>query len=426
MAKTKNGQITSRAVINRVKIDSLPSFSFDTSTRDLIPFGADNLYPQRMFKAIAKSPTATGVIKRVVEFIFGHGLVEGGDVVVNRDGQTMNDILMSCVQSYAKYSGFAIHFNYNLLGEVVEWSMIDLRYVRKSKDLTKIIFGDFAISNAATDNTVEIDVFNPDKVKEQIAQCDDDIKGYKGQVFYWTSDFGIYPTSMLDTVSGYASYENESQVYQNANIQNGLSGSKILKYPEQLFGESSLSELESGNNPSIENEGKYPGDEVDNSDSSESKLEANLRNITGSDRAGSILVVKVPTGVSGEFKDFKLLEDISPTNVDDIFINQNEKAENSILKAGTMPKILLGISDSGMFNQASFNDAFDYKNADTEGDRKIIERVFAHLLESSVFNISNVEIEPLEMRAKKQEAKEEIKEVQEEVPEEETKEEDDV
>ena len=49
-------------------------------------------------------------------------------------------------------------------------------------------------------------------------------------------------------------------------------------------------------------------------------------------------------------------------------------------------------------NQAAFNDAFNYKNADTEGDRKIIEREFNKFLVNSVFPIKNIEITPLEMR----------------------------
>ena len=69
-----------------------------------------------------------------------------------------------------------------------------------------------------------------------------------------------------------------------------------------------------------------------------------------------------------------------------------------------MPKVLLGVSDSGMFNQASFNDAFNYKNADTEGDRKIIEEEFEKILECSIFPLEIVEIVPLEMKGDQTEA----------------------
>ena len=51
-----------------------------------------------------------------------------------------------------------------------------------------------------------------------------------------------------------------------------------------------------------------------------------------------------------------------------------------------------------MFNQESFNDAFNYKNADTEGDRVVIERVFNSFLPRSVFLQKEIDIIPLQMR----------------------------
>jgi len=118
----------------------------------------------------------------------------------------------------------------------------------------------------------------------------------------------------------------------------------------------------------------------------------------GAENAGKSLVVTTPLNNQGDAKDFTMVEHLTPTNIDKLFVNQNKKAEQDILKTFTMPKILLGISDEGMFNQASFNDAFNYKNADTEGDRKIIERVFnKKVISNSVYDLV-VEIQPLEMK----------------------------
>jgi len=93
-----------------------------------------------------------------------------------------------------------------------------------------------------------------------------------------------------------------------------------------------------------------------------------------------------------------LFESFAPHNIDSLFVNQNSKAKENILTVYRMPEILLGLSSQGMFNEASYNDAFDYKNADTERDRRIVERVFQKVVDNSVFPIPQVEIEPLEMK----------------------------
>ena len=83
-----------------------------------------------------------------------------------------------------------------------------------------------------------------------------------------------------------------------------------------------------------------------------------------------------PVDTDGKFQASNLYESFAPHNIDSLFVNQNSKAKENILSVYRMPEILLGTSSQGMFNQASYNDAFDYKNADTERDRKIVERVF--------------------------------------------------
>ena len=65
-----------------------------------------------------------------------------------------------------------------------------------------------------------------------------------------------------------------------------------------------------------------------------------------------------------------------------------------------MPMTLLGVPDNGMFNEDSYVEAFNYKNADTEPDRQRIEREFRQLLEASVFNIEDPKIIPLAMKEK--------------------------
>jgi hypothetical protein len=366
-------QLNTRAAINRIKIDSLPFLSF-SGKAEVIPYGEDNLYPNRIIAAIKKSPTALGCVKRQSEFIFGNGVTDGaGDKVVNREGETLNDIIWQCIRhGYSTLYGFALHFNFNVYGEIAEIFFVNLEYVRKNRSFKTAEYGIWDNQQAVFTSyqNVMVDVYGKIDPIDRIAEIG--VKDYRGQALIYSKDREIYPTSPLDSASISASYEREAQIYPYANIKNGFSGNTVIKYPTIAQGDEAAEEA--------------------------NKVQTDLQALHGSERAGSSLVVSVPMNVNGEPKEFKMVEHLSPTNVDGLFVNQNAKAENDILKVYNMPKILLGISDSGMFNEASFNDAFNYKNSDCEIDRKEIERLFNKFLPNSVFGIDKIELTPLEMR----------------------------
>lgn len=369
-------QLSAKAVINQLKIDILPSFIFSQDGREIIPYGLDNLYPNRTLTAIRNSPTAKGCVKRLRDFVYGLGFGDQADIVVNRDNETLNDILNKAVGDYSEFGGFALHFNYNLMGEIVEMFNADFEYIRKLDDLRKVRFGNWG-RKGVWFSDVEVDIFlhNPSKLALQIEKSGGFDK-FLGNVLYYAHDGGIYPESFLQASKVSANFESDSQIFSNANIKNGFSGTTIIKNPSLLQGE----------------QGK-----ADNK-----TLSDEIGKLHGAERAGSSVVVNVPVSVSGEMKQFNMVESLSPTNVDKLFTNQNEHAESSIFKEYRMPPILLGVASNGMFNEASFNDAFNYKNADTEGDRSKVERVFNSFIGETIFGIDNLEIVPLEMKSPKQ------------------------
>lgn len=367
------GRLHSKAAINTIKLESLPYFFF-SGNANIIPFGVDNQYPFRIKEAIRKSPTAQGCLKRDSEFIFGNGFMNGGEIIVNRDGETLNDILWQCIKNgYSLYSGFGIHLNFNSLGEICEMFSVDLEYVRKWRDLSAVEYGIWRENgNYFTEfHNVSIDLYDRRTLYDKMRMSG--VTKYRGQIYYYAKDAEIYPSSPIDASIVSASYEREAQIYPYANIKNGFSGNTVIKYPTLSMGEEAEEEA--------------------------SEVQKNIEKMHGAENAGSSVVIPVSVDKDGNAKEFKMVEHLSPTNVDGLFVNQNTKAENDILKVYNMPKILLGVSDQGMFNEASFNDAWNYKNSDKEIDRKSVEREFNKILQHSIWsNIGKVELQPMKMR----------------------------
>jgi hypothetical protein len=392
MAKQLKGRgVDAKAVVNNVKINSLPSSTYAYSSgEEIVPFGLDNIYPQRIFEAVTKSPTASGCAKRTTEFIMGLG-VENGEEIVNRRGETLNQVLAQCERSYSVYGGFAIHFNFNILGQITEMTNVDLRYIRKTRDLEKAVIAEWERKSYGIyqDTHAVIDLYNPDSLPQMVKKAKG-IKKYNGQLLYFSADGNIYPTAPIDSASVAANYEEKSQIYSYANINNGFSGTTIVKIPNNSIGSETQEEI---------SEGASDDSTTNSNDKSPmTKMEQSLESLHGAENTGSSLVIEVPTDANGTFHDFTMVENLTPTNVDDLYLNQDKKQEENIFKSYTMPKILLGVSDQGMFNEASFNDAFNYKNADTEGDRKVIERVFNSFLPRTVFDAKQIVIVPLKMK----------------------------
>ena len=85
---------------------------------------------------------------------------------------------------------------------------------------------------------------------------------------------------------------------------------------------------------------------------------------------------------------------MSRNNIDDLHTNQIERAKLNIYANFNQPPILSGISYEGMFNEASFADAFNYYNAATETNRKEIEKELTKILAESIWKVGEIQIEP--------------------------------
>jgi len=371
MAVQKNKPLNSRAAINRIKVESLPSFTF-SGNAVIVPWGLDNLYPFRIQQAIKKSPTALGCIKRLNELVFGQGLNDGGDTIVNRNGETLNDVVSQSVRAYNELGGFTCHFNFNALGEICEIFAPKIEHFRKHHDLKHVEFGlwNEGGSTMFRNLFITLDLYGG---KDALRLIPEGAKfnEYLGQIYYFAKDQEINPTSPLDSASISASYEKEAQIYTYANIRNGFSGNTVIKLPTIAGGEDAKEES--------------------------LKLQESIESMHGAEHSGSSIVVPVSTGVTGEAKNFTMIENLTPTNVDGLFVNQNEKAEKDILKVYNMPGEIIGISQKNGFAQTAYDAAWNMKNRDVQGDRDIIAREFNKFLPNSCFGVKEIELVPLDM-----------------------------
>lgn len=193
----------------RIDVDYLQRFHCQS-------YGADNLYPQNVMDITNASGTAKLCLSRYEKFVEGYGFDNEmlSEVVIDRDGSTMDDLLHQVAKELTRFGGFALQINYNVLGEATEVNSIpfeqcrleecdDSGYVahilqhpdwrgKKTRNGRRIFVDDAHVT--------KFHVFNPDPlvVQKEIEDAGG-IEGYNGQIL-WVSMDGkyIYPTPIYD------------------------------------------------------------------------------------------------------------------------------------------------------------------------------------------------------------------------------------
>ena len=324
----------------------------------IITYDSDNAYPQRVAEIADSSPTASACIAMLARFLVGRGFEEQVyRVIVNKSGQTLDELLRQIALDFAKFSTFAVHVNYNLAGQAVEFTRIDPRYCRLGHPdsdgySNKIaIYNDWARDNykVLRQKYIDyIDVFNPDPeiVQEQISIAGN-IWDYKGQVLYYTGLSQEYPKVRFDSVLPHCEAEGLIGEHDKRSLKRGFLAKQILFIPQAL-------------------------EEED-----QARLVQELAEFQGAE--GRDLMVM--HGVN--MNDDGTMPQLVPVNHSftwEDFVEREQRLRKAIMRVFNQPSILHSeFKDTGLSSADQIQMAFDFYNLMTADDRRTLEQVFARL-----------------------------------------------
>lgn len=195
----------------RVEVGYLSRFKLQS-------YGNDNLYPQHLQAITRASGTAELCLNRYAKFIEGYGFANEAisDVVVNHVGTTADELLHDIAQDVARFGGFALHVNYNVLCQVTEINFVPFENCRLEEEddagtvARILVHPDWTgkktrnghVIRVDESNIDRIDVFNPNPevVAAQVIKAGG-IDNYKGQILWVSLDGRFqYPTPVYDSV----------------------------------------------------------------------------------------------------------------------------------------------------------------------------------------------------------------------------------
>lgn len=183
-------------------------------------FGEDNLYPQILRDIVNSSPSGRTCIERRATYIEGDGLtsIALSKAVCDLQGTTIDEVHHLCADDMAYYDGFALHVNYNILGQIVSMSHVPFENCRLEEEDDNgivshvVVHPDWRGKKTRSGKAVKVSletiesfpVFNPspEVVQQQILAAGG-IEFYKGQILYSSRDGrNAYPLPLVDVVLG--------------------------------------------------------------------------------------------------------------------------------------------------------------------------------------------------------------------------------
>ena len=372
---------------NRVDVSYLRQFGIQG-------FGDDNLYPQTLRNIIAASSTGSECAERYANFIEGNGFkdIRFSEYVVNRKGDTVDDILALVCPDVGDFDGMSLHVNYNIFGEICELNYVPFENCRLLEEDSNGYVAKIAVHpdwsgkktragkplQVKKENIDFIDVFNPRKevVLAQI-EAAGGIEYYKGQIL-WLSGGGknVYPRSRADrVVTEMSTDEGLANVkFRNVRCNFFASGMIITKK-----GTSAI-KLDDNGNP-IEDENEDTG------------FSDTIIQLQGDTNAGKLLEVTLNS--DEEKPEFV---DLSSKNYDKEFSVTDASVVERIYSAyGQEPWYCIRIGKVG-FSGDILEDAFEYYNSIVSKQQRMIERAFQKIFDGwyEVANPSNdYSVEPL-------------------------------
>ena len=359
-------------------------------------YGDDNLYPQHLRNIIAASSTGSECAERYANFIEGNGFreVAFSEYVVNRRGDTADDLHALVCRDVADYDGIAIHVNYNMFADIVEIQHVPFENCRLLEEDETGYIAKIAVHpdwtgkktrkgkaiKVVQENVEFIDVFNPCKevVYAQIRAAGG-IENYKGQIL-WISNTGnfVYPVGKADRVIVEMSTDEGLANIKYRNVRCNFMPSGMIITKKGV----SPVHLDEEGNPIREDK---PSEDTGFSDT--------IIQLQGDTNAAKILEVSLES--DEEKPEFV---DISSKNYDKEFTVTDTSVVERIYSAfGQEPWYCIRVGKVG-FSGDILEDAFEYYNSIVSKQQRMIERAFQKIFEhwyESVNPSNDFSVQPL-------------------------------
>lgn len=352
LAPEKKENVSPSILVIKFADSKIPVFK-EKRGKDYIEYGEKNHYPEYLTWLYDKSAKHNAFINGKARYIFGEGF-ENGNSIVNRCGETLNDISEKALLDVEIYGGFRLEVLYNSFKKVSEIYHVDYSTLRIAKEgggyyykeawNTKNSYGEWC------ENTKEaaeyIPEFNPKKpFGTQIYAYNE----YRPMSRYYPLPNYIGSNNWIET-------DIEISIYNLSAIRNGMMPSKMVQF---FTGE--------------------PGEDA------KREIERRFNNkFSGAGNAGKIIFVFNQANATKPVQ----VDDLSQTELDKLFDQLNKTCQQEILSGHQITSpMLFGIKTEGQLGGATeLNISYSiFQNTYAKPKAKAYDREMNYLMSFSMF-----------------------------------------
>ena len=352
-------------------------------------YGYDNLYPQHLNSITGSSGTASLCLERYSKFVGGGGFQDKAlaAFILNNANETAADILQNVAADVARFGGYALHVNYNVLGQIVEVRHVPFENCRLEETDERGNVNHICVHpdwtgnktrngrrlNVSEENIDRINVFNPNPaVVVSQMEAAGGVMLYKGQIL-WRSTAGkfTYPIPIYDAAITDISTDEGLANIKCRNARNNFMIACMLVTKKGL--------------PKVDENGVEHDEEMISAD--------DLQDFQGDENCGKIMKVTLEND-----EDEPKVVPFPTSNWDREFV-QTENSVISRIYAQFHQELFYSIRIGKLgFSGQVMQDAYGQYAGEVTTEQRFIERGFAAILSAFVdgsIQGANVTIEPL-------------------------------
>lgn len=321
---------------------------------DFLAWGSDNRYSDYLFSLYTECATLQSIINGTVDFVCGNDISCNLPIFekkVNKNGETINDIIQRISTDYLIFGGFAIQVIRNANGEISELYWVDFTKIRSDKKNEVFFYSEDWCKSYGRVKYIKYPKFNPDDSNPS-------------SIFYYKGNKtrGTYPVPIYNAAISSCELEKKINQFHLSEINNNFLTSKIINFNSGV-----------------------PDDDLKN------EIERNLNEkFSGSENAGRILI-----SFNNNKDSETTVTDLPQDDFGERYDSLAKRSTSQIFTAFRATPNLFGLpTETTGFNQQEFAEAFKlYNRTAVKPIQKVIVDTF-----DKIFGVDgSITIEPFNL-----------------------------
>lgn len=202
----------------------------EVSGKDWILWGPNNEFGGKLIDLYNKSAIHHTAINSVLDGIIGEGIKQDGSTIINRQGETLDELFKKCTLDYIIFGGFTINVIWNRIGD--NWAeLYHLPFNRvcpekpNHYEVVEHYYYSKDWTNTSKNKPLKYPVWNP---KENLGT-------QASQIFYY-KDYNpqndVYPLPSYVGALNDIELDVRISLYHNSNLRRGLSPNLLINIRE--------------------------------------------------------------------------------------------------------------------------------------------------------------------------------------------------